>query len=121
MHNRIRKIRVDRGLSQAVLGEKCNTTKQQIFKLEKAQRRLTVEWLFRLAGALDCHWAELVEDVLMAENAREEALLRQFRRLKPTGQRTAQEMIDSLARAEQAPIEELPPSPPRRAAAGGGD
>lgn len=42
-----------RGLTQAQLAEKVGTSQQQIDKLEKNQRKLTREWIFRLAPALD--------------------------------------------------------------------
>jgi transcriptional regulator with XRE-family HTH domain len=115
MANRIRKIRVDRGLSQAALAVACRTSPQQIFKLETGVVRLTVDWMRRLAPALDCHWAELVEEVTIARTLPEEHVLRQFRKLRPAGQRAAMAVIDSLV-AEDAVAE---PDPPRRAAAGG--
>jgi hypothetical protein len=44
------------------LAQSCGTTAPQIDKLEKGRVRLNLEWMRRIAGALGCHWAELVED-----------------------------------------------------------
>lgn len=51
----------------AALAKKANTTASQINKLEKGQRRLTDNWLSRLASALHCNVAELKEHVTTSE------------------------------------------------------
>lgn len=61
--NRIREMRKKRGLTLERLAERVGTNNQQISRLETGQRRLTVEWLTRLATALDC----LREDLLPEE------------------------------------------------------
>lgn len=50
--NRIFELRDALGMSQEKLAEAANTTSSQIAKLEKGDRRLTVEWMYRLAGPL---------------------------------------------------------------------
>ena len=52
-------MRRDRGLSQSQLAEKAGTTAQQISRLERGDRKLTMEWVVRLADALECEPAEL--------------------------------------------------------------
>lgn len=52
MENRIKELREERNLSQYELAERANTTAQQIGRLEKGTRKLTVEWLTRLSKAL---------------------------------------------------------------------
>jgi hypothetical protein len=42
------------------LADRVGTSKGQIDKLEKGQRRLTIDWLNRLAQALECHPVDLL-------------------------------------------------------------
>jgi transcriptional regulator with XRE-family HTH domain len=39
VHKKLRKIRIDKGLSQKSLGEKCGLTQQAINRIEQGQRR----------------------------------------------------------------------------------
>ena len=50
--NRIREEREKKGWSQSELAERCNTTNQQISRLEAGQRELTLSWMERLGRAL---------------------------------------------------------------------
>jgi len=52
--NRIREFRTARGWSLQKLAESVGTNKSQIDKLEKGARRLTVDWMVRLAKPLGC-------------------------------------------------------------------
>ncbi|WP_075798616.1 helix-turn-helix domain-containing protein [Roseomonas gilardii] len=49
--NTIRALRQERGWSQAALAEKLGTSQSQVDRLEKGDRRLTVDWLERIAQA----------------------------------------------------------------------
>lgn len=60
MANRIRELRKARRLTMEGLARLANTTASQINKLEKGERRLTDEWMHRLAEALDCSAASLM-------------------------------------------------------------
>ncbi len=60
MTNRIKELRRRRGLTQDSLGKLVGTGRSQIVKLERGERRLTVEWMRRLARALECHPADLL-------------------------------------------------------------
>jgi phage repressor protein C with HTH and peptisase S24 domain len=60
MANHIRELRKARGLTMDALARRANTTASQINKLEKGERRLTDEWMHRLAEALDCSAASLM-------------------------------------------------------------
>lgn len=51
--NRLRELREARGYTQADLGELCNTSSQQIGRLEKGERRLTDDWMVRIGKALN--------------------------------------------------------------------
>jgi phage repressor protein C with HTH and peptisase S24 domain len=59
MPNYIRAWREFRGLSQEQLGAAASTDKTQISKLEREERRLTLDWMERLAPALNIRAADL--------------------------------------------------------------
>ena len=68
VRNNIRKIRLNLGLSQVELAELLSTSQSQVQKLEMGDRRLTVEWLSRLARALHCQFGDLIDlDALHAD------------------------------------------------------
>ena len=52
MDSALRRIREAKGLSQPDLAKKADTSQQQIDRLEKGERRLTLSWARRLARAL---------------------------------------------------------------------
>ena len=58
--NRIREFRLATGWSLQQLAEASGTSKSQIDKLEKGDRRLTVDWMVRLAKPLGCDPRELM-------------------------------------------------------------
>jgi phage repressor protein C with HTH and peptisase S24 domain len=58
--NRIAELRQARGLSQEELAKRAGTTNQQVGRLEVGARRLTVEWMNRLAKSLGVAPAELL-------------------------------------------------------------
>lgn len=60
MKNNILKLRTERGLSQVRLGDLVGTTGPQINRLEKGERKLTVEWIERLAKAFQVSPVEIV-------------------------------------------------------------
>ena len=49
VQNNIRKVRLQRDMTLKQVAAGANTSYQQIEKLEKGQRRLTDDWLFRMA------------------------------------------------------------------------
>lgn len=59
-HQKIRLLRKNRGLTMKQLAERTGTSQQQIDRLEKGYRRLTLEWMERLSDALDCRLTELL-------------------------------------------------------------
>lgn len=60
MQNRIKILRKKRGLTMQELAGVVGTTQQQIDRLEKSRRRLTVDWLEKLSVALNCEMVELL-------------------------------------------------------------
>lgn len=64
MHNRIFELRKQQGLTLADLAEKTASTPQQIGRLEKGERRLTTDWMQKIAKALNVH----PEDILSSHH-----------------------------------------------------
>ena len=99
MKNRLKEIRKDLGLSQKQLGDLIGTTHTQISKLEKSERRLTQEWLYRLADGLECHWSDLMEKPTTIK-PEEENLLKKILMLNDGQRKAIESTIDAFALAE---------------------
>jgi DNA-binding Xre family transcriptional regulator len=57
---KLRNLRLTQGLSLQEVATRAGTTKSQIDKLEKGERRLTLDWLTRLGEALGFNVADLL-------------------------------------------------------------
>ncbi|PWR24010.1 XRE family transcriptional regulator [Zavarzinia compransoris] len=62
MHNRLGEWRRHAGLTQDQLAERAGTVRSQIVKLERGERRLTVDWMLRLAKHLGCEPGDLLPE-----------------------------------------------------------
>ncbi len=60
MKNKIAQIRQLKGLSLSEVATAASTTKAQIQKLENGQRRLTLDWVERIARALGVSIVDLL-------------------------------------------------------------
>ena len=60
MKNRIAPIRQLKGMSLTEVAAAASTTKAQIQKLEKGERRLTLDWMERIARALGVSVVDLI-------------------------------------------------------------
>jgi len=60
MQNRIGVVRRAKGMSQTELAEAVGTTRAQIYRLEKGKRGLSLDWMTRVARALDVKVADLL-------------------------------------------------------------
>jgi transcriptional regulator with XRE-family HTH domain len=58
---RLREVRLSRGLTQGQLAERCGTSVAAISHLERGTKVPTLTTLVRLADALECRVTELVE------------------------------------------------------------
>jgi transcriptional regulator with XRE-family HTH domain len=65
MNNRIAELRQKKGLSQEDLAELVGTSGQQIGRLENGARKLTTEWMDKLAPALGVRRRDLLQDHLV--------------------------------------------------------
>lgn len=62
MQNRIKEIRESRGLTLQQLADAAGTTNQQIHHLESGKRKLTQDWMRRLADALQVESHDLIAE-----------------------------------------------------------
>lgn len=85
--NCIREIRMMKGISAYKLAEMIGTSKDQIEKLQKGERRLTDSWLKRLSEALGCTKAELLGES-PALTPQDMALINLYNALPPEHQET---------------------------------
>jgi transcriptional regulator with XRE-family HTH domain len=111
MKNRIRELRERAGLSQAQLAELVGTTQAQIARLEKGERRLTVDWMARIARALMLRPSDLLPNAAVADvDAKEVELLANFRAMSEPGRTTLIDLSRLLA-------DRAAPARPKRGAA----
>lgn len=64
--NRIREIREKRGLTQVELADLVGTTQPTIMRLETGKRKLTVDWMQKIAKALHVRPEDLVANAILA-------------------------------------------------------
>jgi len=60
MHKKIKQLRKRKGMTMKALAEAAGTSQQQIDRLEKGKRRLTLEWMHKLSQALECDLTDLL-------------------------------------------------------------
>ena len=60
LENKIKDLRLARGMTQSALARRAETTAATIQRLETGMRKLTVDWIERLAGSLDCDPGEVI-------------------------------------------------------------
>jgi transcriptional regulator with XRE-family HTH domain len=83
MKTRLKELRKAKGLTLSALAERTGTSNQHISHLENGRRRLTTEWLDKLARELQCHPFDVLEPDVPYLSAQEDFLLRVFRELTP--------------------------------------
>ncbi len=81
--NRIRLMRARQGLTLQQLSARVDppASYQQIARLERDERRLTWDWLMKIARALDCSPMDLIEDGWERLSPAERKLVAAFRDL----------------------------------------
>lgn len=58
--NRVRELRTKSGLTTEEIANRAGTSQPQIFRLEKGERDMTLEWMDRLSKALNCRPYEIL-------------------------------------------------------------
>ncbi len=98
MDNRISELRKARGLTMKQLAELVGTSNQQISHLEKGRRRLTLDWMERIAKALECHPSDLLAGGTRLQNEKERAMIELFRGLSDEQQEAFLQATAALAK-----------------------
>lgn len=98
--NRIAKIRREQGMTQSALAARLQTTRAQIANLERGARGLTLDWMRRLALALECTVADLLieEDAGLRLTKREAQLIGTCRELPSELQSRIYNALDAFMR-----------------------
>ena len=107
MDNRMTELRKATGLTIQRLAELVGTSNQQISHLEKGHRRLTLEWMERIAEALECHPSDLLSGGTRLENDRERAMIELFRGLSDEQQEAFLQATAALAKPIEKDEEKL--------------
>ena len=105
MQTRIAFLRQQRGLSLGDLAKAAGTTKAQIQKLERGDRRLSLEWMERLARAMDTKISDLLppEEVSCAHEQDTAVLLEVLSRLSREDRAVLVPIVKRVLRTLQAP------------------
>jgi transcriptional regulator with XRE-family HTH domain len=102
--NRIGVLRKARRLSLEALAEKVGTTNQQISFLENGKRRLTVDWLVRLAEALACHpWEIISHNLPGAPSPKDVQLLDRFQKMSSAQQDALLKLLEAFPSGRRSP------------------
>lgn len=106
--NRIRAQRKAAGLTQAELAEAVGLSQGQVSNLENGDRTISLEWLRRIARALGCAVADLLDDADNPDRLAgdERAIIEQLRAADPELRELAADtvaaMITARARRQNA-------------------
>lgn len=69
INNRLKELRLKSGLTLDELAIRAGTSQPQIFRLERGERDMSLEWIDRLSKALPCRPYELLPLEWQPENA----------------------------------------------------
>ena len=117
--NRIAILRKERGLTLAAVAAAAGTTKAQIQKLERGERRLSLDWMERVAGAMGVKITDLlpVNEIACQHGPAETEILKIIRQLPEEDRvvlvQVAKELMGTLRRIEGTKTET--PRPAKRA------
>ncbi len=62
--NRVREIREEKGLDLRFVAKRAGTSAQMLSMIERGERRLSLQWMNKIAAALDCAPADLLPNGL---------------------------------------------------------
>ncbi|SOC24567.1 helix-turn-helix domain-containing protein [Thalassospira xiamenensis] len=98
VENRIKERRKARGLTLKQLAELIGASNQQISHLENGRRRLSVEWMHRIAEALECQPSDLLVEPGKPHDVRERAIIELFREMSEEQQEAFMQAMTALAK-----------------------
>ncbi|MDI1227375.1 MAG: helix-turn-helix transcriptional regulator [bacterium] len=99
MVNFIKQIRKERGLSSEALAEKVGTSAQQINHLENGKRKLSWDWIQKLAKALECHPLEITEGpgTVKPLDEREKEFINMYRGMNEDARNMVEDVLRGIA------------------------
>ena len=103
MGNYIKELREDREWSKTELGRRVGCSNQMIGLLESGKRKLTQDWMRRLAAALECYPADLFDGGPERLKPRERDLLKAYRSMSEDTQRTFVKTASALTKPGKSP------------------
>ena len=106
--NRIRELRLQRGLRLIPLAAMMNTTAAQVARLETGERELTLHWMQRIAAAFGCSPADLLLPVDGGLEPVERELVDTLREVPQAGRAAIYSVAESQRPFRAAPIEPEP-------------
>ena len=114
IYQKIRQLRIERGLSQKALGEKCGLPQQAINRIEQGQRKIDIDLLFKIATALKTDISEFLgnerfpfepdirETYINFDNKeRHHLLIHHYDEMGRVGRNSLMEILASLKRLNQ--------------------
>ncbi|OIN87574.1 MAG: hypothetical protein AUJ12_02300 [Alphaproteobacteria bacterium CG1_02_46_17] len=98
-NNYIKDIRKSQNLTQSELADRVGTTQETIQRLENGKRRLTYDWIKKIADALAVHPSEITEGPVSAipRNNAEKHILEAYRELSEQEQKIFGTMLRSFS------------------------
>ncbi len=60
VHHKVTQLRKKKGMTMRELADAVGTSQQQIDRLEKGKRRMTLDWIYSISKALDCDLIDLL-------------------------------------------------------------
>ena len=120
MQNRISILRREKGVSLTALAKAAGTTKAQIQKLERGDRRLSLDWMERIAQAMNVKISDLLPaDVIACQHGPEDReILEIVSRLPPEDRvilvRIATGLLDTMR--SRSGFDDAPPTQETEAA-----
>lgn len=97
--NYIKEIRQGRGLSQQQLADLLvpPASVATIHNLENGKRKLTQDWINKLAMAMECHKIDILEGPAAPRSSAEKALLEKFRGMEERDREMFSSLLDTYA------------------------
>lgn len=99
----LKEIRKQRNMTQSDLAELVGTTQETIQRLESGRRRLTYDWICKLADGLGVHPSEITEGPSKTQphGDREIAILNTYRTLSEPDQRKFRTLLSLISKNPQ--------------------
>jgi transcriptional regulator with XRE-family HTH domain len=105
---RLRKLRKDRGLTQAELARQIGIQQSDLSRMEKGEYRVSLDKLFRILAVFDLELADFFDSAPAAPAAAQQPLsqmdmqiLHMLRELSPAGRAEVQEFLEFKLRRER--------------------